>query len=688
MVAPPVAPLLMIRVPFVSLIALLVALLPAASEAQADSSARDSTARRLKTVTISSSMDEGIVGGASAVVIRPSELKSSPAPLLDQALRESPFIHVRQNSRGEMELSVRGSESRQAAVLLDGVPITLGWDSRTDVSVVPITGADRIVIVRGLGSLLNGPNSLGGSIEVTHDPLFQSNRWRGGLGVDENSALVGSLGAGWRVADVGGGALSIRGGLSYRQRDGVSLPDGVVDPTASNGLRTNSDLKEADGFTSLRWGNLAGRSVGFTISSFDARKGVPPEEGISEPRLWRYPLDRRTIGAFSASTGTVATPLGTGSIEVGAGINDGKLKIVSYTARDYATVDGTELGNERTTTLRALLSHSLGAATLRAGITTADVRYKETLPPAVPNDYRQKLRSAGVEVEAPLGSRTTVAAGFVSDHSETPETGGRTPGQKPFGANGWRLGLSRDLNSRFRLHASASQRSRFPALRELYSGALNRFQPNPDLKPESLLGLEGGVTMHGGLGRIPQATLAVTAFNHTLDDAVVRTTLPSRKFMRVNRDRFESRGVEMLAGLVFGTDRERSVTLDGDATLQRIAIFDKTANDAERHPENNPETMGRVELGVPLPWQMRVFAGGRHIGTTYCLNGDTGDEMTIASATTSDFAIQRTFLMRPSGTFRWLRAVLAMDNVGNTALYDSCGLPQPGRTLRIMMTFG
>ena len=103
------------------------------------------------------------------MVIKPSETRSSPAPLLDQALRESPFVLVRQNSRGEMEISVRGSDSRQAAVLLDGVPISLGWDHRTDPSLIPLTGSERMVIVRGLGSLLNGPNTLGGSIEISHD---------------------------------------------------------------------------------------------------------------------------------------------------------------------------------------------------------------------------------------------------------------------------------------------------------------------------------------------------------------------------------------------------------------------------------------------------------------------------------------------------------------------------------------
>ena len=65
------------------------------------------------------------------------------------------------------ELSVRGSDSRQTAILLDGVPLTLGWDNRSDVSLVPITGATRISLVRGLSSLLHGPNVLGGVVEVS-----------------------------------------------------------------------------------------------------------------------------------------------------------------------------------------------------------------------------------------------------------------------------------------------------------------------------------------------------------------------------------------------------------------------------------------------------------------------------------------------------------------------------------------
>jgi hypothetical protein len=96
------------------ILALITPLAAAAQASRSDSAQRYSLAKQLKAVTVTTARAVGVVGGASAVIVKPSEVRSSAAPLLEQALRESPFVHVRQNSRGEMELSVRGSDSRQA----------------------------------------------------------------------------------------------------------------------------------------------------------------------------------------------------------------------------------------------------------------------------------------------------------------------------------------------------------------------------------------------------------------------------------------------------------------------------------------------------------------------------------------------------------------------------------------------
>lgn len=437
----------------------------------------------------------------------------------------------------------------------------------------------------------------------------------------------------------------------------------------------------------MRWSRVGGRSIGVLVSAFDAEKGVPPEEHITSPRLWRYPYNRRVIAMASASTGLISSPLGLGSLEFGASLNDGSLKIESYSDRSYSVVSAQELGDERTASMRALLTHSLGSAMLRASYSAADIRYEETLSPAPAADYRQKLSSAGVEVEAPVGHRTKLVGGVVLDRASTPESGGRSPKQAAFSRPGWRAGISHEISPRASWHASLSDRARFPSLRELYSGALNRFRPNPDLTPESLLGFEGGVTLSQFLPATTQSSLQVIGFRHRLDDAVVRITLANpTRFMRVNRDRIESTGVELLGGLVFGTHAGRAVSLSGDLALQRIRIIDESAGDRSRHAENNPETRGRLELGLPMPARLRAAATARFSGKQYCLNADTQREDELQGRLMSDVSVQREFALSGMGPFKRLRAVLGLDNIGDVTAYDQCGLPQPGRTLRLSMS--
>ncbi|HEX2187847.1 MAG TPA: TonB-dependent receptor plug domain-containing protein, partial [Longimicrobiaceae bacterium] len=140
---------------------------PAAAQARADTLPRDTVPVAVEGVVVTAARPAATVGGAGAVVLRVDSLAAPVAPRLAEVLRETPFVRVRQNSRGETELSLRGSESRQVAVLVDGVPLTLGWDDRADLSVVPATGARGITLVRGVPSVLHGPNVLGGVVEVS-----------------------------------------------------------------------------------------------------------------------------------------------------------------------------------------------------------------------------------------------------------------------------------------------------------------------------------------------------------------------------------------------------------------------------------------------------------------------------------------------------------------------------------------
>jgi iron complex outermembrane receptor protein len=216
----------------------------------------------------------------------------------------------------------------------------------------------------------------------------------------------------------------------------------------------------------------------------------------------------------------------------------------------------------------------------------------------------------------------------------------------------------------------------------LYSGALNRFEPNPELRPETLLGLEGGVTMDRAIGPLPDVTVQGVVFHHNLDDAVVRITQPDLRFKRVNRDRIRSTGLELLAGMAFGPHKDRAVSITSDALLQRVRVFDRTsATSAERHAEHQPQARGMVELGLPLPAALRATANARFTGSQYCVHPDLGEQR-LGPQREMDLAIQRDVRVARS-IFESLRAIVAVDNVANAAVYDQCGLPQSGRTFRL-----
>ena len=176
-------------------------------------------------------------GATSTVELSLDSVAIQPAPTLEQVLRSMPLVQIRTNSRGEAQPALRGAEDRQIAVLMDGVPLTLGWDARTDLSIIPLSAARNIRIVRGLSSVLMGPNVLGGAVEVDvasgPDGFPPPPPVQASLGVDHTGGT--SLAASGGIAsETRGGTLEVRGGAGFRTQDGFALASSLEDdPPAS-----------------------------------------------------------------------------------------------------------------------------------------------------------------------------------------------------------------------------------------------------------------------------------------------------------------------------------------------------------------------------------------------------------------------------------------------------------------------
>ncbi len=416
---------------------------------------------------------------------------------------------------------------------------------------------------------------------------------------------------------------------------------------------------------------------------------MPPELHVEDPRLWRIPETDRVVTAISAGTGWRTTPLGEGDLEASLGLDYGDTQIDSYETLAYQTVEAREFADDRTITARLVGDHTLGRGTIRSAFTWAETRHVERIEPGETSRFRQRLFSLGLEVEQPLISQVgsgdlfsdvRVTLGGSLDRASTPETGGREA-RDPFDAWGVRVGASSRLGSGdARLHVGVSRRVRFPSLRELYSGALGRFVANPDLHPEALRTIEAGVT---GSTRALAGDLEgqVVLFHQRFSDAIVRTGLGDGRFMRENRNRVTAAGLEVLASVQW--DR---VEFGGSLTWQDVSLIDQNAPSTQRRAEYQPEVVGGVNLTGRLPAAISARLGLEVIGRQFCVDPDLGSDVALDPSARLDLHATREWKL--GGALSRLQTTVALDNLTDQAVFDQCGLPQPGRLLRLQIRIG
>lgn len=658
----------------------------AASAQEPQDTVRPDTVFLVEEITVRIARPVATAGGASALTAALDSLRTTPSPTLEEVLRDLPLIQIRENSRGEAEPQLRGMESRNVAVLVDDVPLTLGWDNRTDLSVIPLTAARQLTLVRGLSSVLHGPNALGGVVMVALGdgpsiprglpPLQLS------AGVDHLGGSAIALGLATAVRGDAGDLL-LRAGGGYRERSATPLPSGVDQPAAGDeDERLNSDFQQANGYVVARYQSQSGFWTSFSSFGFVAERGVPPELHVTEPRLWRYPRAARWVTALSAGTGWRETPLGEGDLEASLGLDFGETEIDTYESFAYDSITGGESGDDRTLSLRLLGDHTLGPGILRGALTLAETRHVEVIDDGDPGTYKQRLWSLGLEAEQPItgggraSPRARMSVGVSVDGSDTPEVPEGVTRREAIWDWGARAGGTLALGGgNVLLNAGVSRRVRFPALRELYSGALGKFVVNPNLAPEALAVAELGVTAQVG-----KLEAQAVAFYQRLTDAIVRVSVGDGRLQRQNRDRILSSGLELLANYAWS-----GVALAADLTLKDVSLEDPTAPGQQQEPEYQPWIAGSIGLSTPLAFGVWASGRVRHVGRRYCVHPDLEEQVRLGGDTWMDLEFGRGFNLRRAYPGRRLELTFSADNLTDQAAYDQCGLPQPGRLLRLQM---
>jgi vitamin B12 transporter len=551
---------------------------------------------------------------ASVTVITRRDIEERGYQTLAEALTEVPGMRlVPPGGVGQQPTSafVRGSNSDQVLVLLDGVPINdaaspggafdFGQDLLFDI--------ERIEVVRGPLSTLYGSAAIGGTVNLI------TRRAR----PDRAFAPYGEIaGGGQRTLRAGAGATGTLGMVDYLV-SGQSLSTQGTDATPRRFL---ADTGEFDGYR----GAFATARLGVTPrpgtrieallrwqqtnTGFD---NVPNDDpnASAENRRWFGQLRGETQlfdGLWTTGLRVFATEDRRRSVNPPDGLNRGG---------EDALFRGTRTGIDWGNSLRLPGAGPLTDGALGFGVThLMEEAQSDQLFTSSFGNFGQGVRAnqhttAGfATLQYRLWERLDLTAGLRHDAVTGVE-----------GATTWRVGAALavpEIGTRFR--AAVGTAFRAPSLFQRFGitafGGFITPIGNPDLKPERSTGWEiGADTDVAAFGRPRFATTSWTYFNNRVRDGIVNVFGPAGSRF-VNVDRLAIQGAEL--GLTLRPHPRLETTANWTITE---SFDDVTDRRLLRRPEHVVSVTARVVPVTGLVIAPTVLFTGRANDVVYANDG-------------------------------------------------------------------
>ncbi|MBN2809943.1 MAG: TonB-dependent receptor [Deltaproteobacteria bacterium] len=492
-----------------------------------------------------------VVTGDSAVAaavntneaISMEDLQLNNSITVGEALTTLPGVFSTIGTKNEQYFTIRGFNQRYVPIFYDGIPISVPYDGYVDAGVLSTDNLSRITVSKGLSSVLYGPNSMGGVINlVTRKPekAFEGDLT---LGAQEVDGYRAALNLGSRVGDwymmLGASTLDVRT---------FNLSSDFKDTRNESGdTRNNASKKTNTGSFKIGWLPAEGHEYAIGVNIVDADRDVPPHTTAAsgrELKYWRFTdWDKLTTYFIGNSRLTEGLELKTRLFH-----DDYENTLDAYDNASYSTQNGKMAFHSSYDDYSWGGSVSLCSKQLARQQISLAFHYKEDVHKSQ-GDYGEKWE----RYEAATYSMALEDLVQITDYLDV-VMGASYDIQDPEYANGGKVRSSNDsfnpqiglrwaLNDRLTAHASVGSKSRFPTLSELYSSYLDSSIPNPDLEKETAINYEVGVEYNPA----SHTLLTLALFYSDVEDLIVRRSLPAGDmYDNVGKARFQ--GVE--AGVV------------------------------------------------------------------------------------------------------------------------------------------
>jgi iron complex outermembrane receptor protein len=512
-------------------------------------------------------------------VLGQEEIARNNADTVSEAVRLLPGVNLsRVGARNEEMIYLRGFDSRQVPVYVDGVPLYVPYDGYVDFSRFTTFDLAEIRVAKADASLLYGPNTLGGAINlVTRKPVkpFEGDV-RLGFGAGQTRKAAVNLGGNL-------GAWYYQLGASYLDADSFPLPKGFKDykrqPTdigsrRENAYRTDERLSFKLGLTPNATDEYA---LGYVRQ--EGEKGNPVYTGQSAQRnavrYWRWPYWDKDSVYFLSTTrigadNVLKTRLYHDTYENGLDIYGD----ATYTRHDPTSAyKDTSKGATIEWANYRLRHHELRFA----------AHYKVDEHDDAGQFYRDVTTSLVAEDTIALGDRWRLNLGVSHEKRDAKEVYYWPKGSAD--ATNGLAKLSYALTQQGdEVYAVVSHKTRFPTIKDRYSARMGRALPNPDLQPENANHFELGVSGQPWAGGKGQAAV----FYSRVNDQIQTVVVPSGACGGTTCDQAQNVGRTRNLGLELSLAQQLSAQWSANASytyLNRTNLSDRrvTLVDTPRH---------------------------------------------------------------------------------------------------------
>lgn len=501
-------------------------------------------------------------------------------------------------TRNEALISIRGFDRWQVPLLMDGIRLYLPVDNRIDFDRFLTPDLSEIQVSKGYVSVLNGPDGMGGSINlVTRKPVkpFEG-EIRASLALAGNGQYNGNT----TYANLGGRQEMGYYQLSVEQRDVQHwrLSEDFKPTVAEDGGNRDHTSKK-DWRFNLKAGITPNATDEYSlnyVTQSGEKHGIGSITGTSSISTWDWPKwDTSSLYWLSHTQINDQT-----YVKTKAYYNTFANDLVAYTNVSLNTKNWTsfyddnaagfdvEVGTEHFAqqTLKAALhfrrdKHSEWQTTAASGFTEPkQTTIEDTASLAIEDTWHLTPKFdlvAAVSRDARFSRQAQEYANNALFNQPIADS---------FATNYQAAAIYRYSDSG-KLHLAASDRTRFPTMFERFSSRFGGALSNPWLTPERALNLEVGVADELLPGLRGEATL----FHNRIDDAIQAVPIV---YNGSNYTQSQNVGEATFKGVELGLSARLSSTLEAGGNYAYIDTHIDNPNDASARLTTTPQNKAFV----------------------------------------------------------------------------------------------